>query len=44
MSFYSKYSCLKRKNKTSVSKFYVFNNLKISAFGKSQIYNFYIGI
>ena len=36
MSFYSKFSCLKKAN-TAVSKFYVFNclKLKISVFDKS---------
>ena len=43
MSFYSKTSCLKKAN-TVVSKFYVFNRLKISVFDKSKIYNFYIAI
>ena len=34
MSFYSKFSCLKKAN-TAASKFYVFNRLKINVFDKS---------
>ena len=33
-SFYSTFSCLKKAN-TAISKFYVSNHLKISAFDKS---------
>ena len=41
MSFYSKFPCMKKAN-TAVSKFYVFNNLKV--FLINLKYNFYIAI